>query len=158
MRSESTATWTSGEPVSFSVAPYSFISSCLRSAVIVIIFSSRSSDGKVEYTKRSQFPFRELGECHRLAVSGRKEDREPLKIVRLRGIRDPGELLGPDQDWIAAFQANRILPRHGQRRDAVQRGRKGQQVLKSGRTMHKTPQGFQPDRAGNFEISYRETA
>src|SRR5690242_7518130 len=139
MRPESTATCTSAEPVSPSFAPYSEISSFLRSAVIDI----RSSSSKVEDTERPQLACLQCRERNRLAIAGGKIDREPLQIVVVSFFREAREQIRPHQDRIAAAQPDRIRTRHGQRRDAVQRGRNGPQVLKSGGTMHRTLECFQ---------------
>src|SRR5205823_5112541 len=139
MRSESTATCTSGEPVSASFAPYSEISSFLRSAVIDI----RSSSSKVEDTERSQLSGLNRGERNGLAIASGEIDREPLQIAVVSFFRKAGEQIRPHQDRIAAAQPDRIRTRDGQRRDAVQRGRNGPQVLKSGRTMHRSRERFQ---------------
>src|ERR1700751_2826926 len=99
MRSESTATCTSGEPVSPSLAPYSEISSFLRSAVIDI----RSSISKVEDTERSQLSRLNRGERNRLAIAGIKKDREPLQIVVVSFFRKTREPVRPHQDPVAAL-------------------------------------------------------
>src|SRR5579862_4627291 len=140
MRSERTATCTSGEPVSPVPVAYSWISVCLRSGVI----DMRSSSSKVENTKRPQLATRQLGERNRLALSGREIDRESLKIVACaRLFPDAGKQSRSHQNGIAGAQAHRIRTRHGERRDAVQRSRDGPQVLKSGGTMPKRLQVFQ---------------
>src|SRR3954465_2438710 len=126
IRSESTASCTSGEPVSPSLAPYSEISSFLRSTVIDI----RSSSSKVEDTERSQLPGLQCRERNRLAIAGGKIDRKPLQIVVVSFFREAGEESCPHQNRIAAAQPDRIRTRNGQRRDAVQRGRNRPQVLK----------------------------
>src|SRR5579862_6735500 len=77
IRSERTATCTSGEPVSPVPVAYSWINDSLRSGVIDI----RSSSSKVEHTKRSQLASRKFGERNRLALGGGEIDRETLKIV-----------------------------------------------------------------------------
>src|ERR1051326_4156200 len=116
MRSESTATCTSGEPVSPSLAPYSEISSFLRSAVIDI----RSSSSKVEDTERSQLSSLQCRERNRLAIAGGKIDLWPLQIVVVSFFRETREQILPHQNRIAAAQPDRIRTRDGQRRDAVQ--------------------------------------
>src|SRR3954453_12294803 len=139
MPPESTATCTSGEPVSPSFAPYSEINSFLRSTVIDI----RSSSSKVEDTERSQLSCLNRSKRNWLAVSSREIDRKPLQIVAVSFFRKTCEQICSHQNRIAAAQPDRIRTRYGQRRDAVQRGRNGPQVLKSGGTMHRSPQGFQ---------------
>src|SRR5581483_4394272 len=135
MRSDSTATWTSGDPVSPSLVWYCATSSFLRSAVIVIV-GHRSLE--VEYEEWPKLAFRELGQRNRLALLCGEKNREPLKVGAVGlAFRDPRELRRTDQDRIAALQAGRICRRYGQRRDAVQRGRKGLQVLQSGVNMHR---------------------
>src|ERR1043166_5479125 len=136
MRSESTATCTSAEPVSPGFLAYSEITSCLRSVVIVI----RSSSSKVEDTERPQLSFRQFGQRDRLALGGGEKDRKPLKIVASRNdVRQPGEQIRAGEDRIAASEANRIRTRHGQRRDAVQRGRESPKVQKGGGTIQNPP-------------------
>src|SRR5215472_5682796 len=111
------------------------MTSFLRSCVIDI----RSSSSKVEYTERSQLPGFEHGQRNWLALDRREKDREPLKIVACLGVLcEPREQSRAHNDRTATSQANRIRTRHGQRRDAVQRGRNRPQVLKSGGNMHKT--------------------
>src|SRR5690348_7255160 len=105
MRSESTATCTSGEPVSPSFLANSDMTSFLRSAVIDMC---RSSSSKVENTKRSQFSGFEGGQSDRFSLWRRTEDREPLQIVAGNAVRKPGEEVRSDKDGVAAFQANRI--------------------------------------------------
>src|SRR6185312_622761 len=132
MRSESTATCTSGDPVSPSFLANSDMTSFLRSTVIDMC---RSSSSKVEDTERSKLALFEFGQCDRLSLWCRTEDRKPLQIVPRNAFRKPGEQVRSDKDGVAAFQANRIRTRDSQRRDAVQRGCNGPQVLKSGGTM-----------------------
>src|SRR5436853_7359697 len=134
MRSERTATCTSGEPVSPAAVAYSCISVCLRSGVIDI----RSSSSKVEHAKRPELPTSKLGKSDRLALRGGEIDRESLKIVAGGGLfLDAGKEACSHQNGIPRTQAHCIRTRHSERRDAVQRCRDGPQVLESGRTMPK---------------------
>src|SRR6478672_4888281 len=104
MRSESTATCTSGEPVSPSFAPYSEISTLLRSTVI----DMRSSSSKVEDTERPQFSSLQGCERHRLAIPCREKDREPLQIAGVSFFRKAREQIRSHQNRIAAAQPDRI--------------------------------------------------
>src|SRR5215469_4574657 len=114
----------------------------------------RSSSSKVENTKRPQLATRKLGERNRLTLSGGEIDREPLKIVACaRLFPDAGKQSRSHQNGIAGAQAHRIRTRHGKRRDAVQRGRDGSQVLESGRTMPKRFQFFQRNCLGERKWS-----
>src|ERR1700744_2010332 len=117
MRSESTATWTSGEPVSSFLVAYSAISSFLRSGVII---GHRSL--KLENTEGTKLAFGDFGQCHGIVPFVREEDGQARKSVLGHSFFQPGEEIRADQDGIAASKADRIAARYSQRRDAVQRG------------------------------------
>src|SRR6266566_4388770 len=134
MRSESTATWTSGEPVSPSPVAYCVITSFFRSAV-TDIGSSRSvakplgARAEIENPERPELPLGDFRERYRLASGRREIDRPTLEIRSRVGtvllFHQARKMRRADEDGVAAAKANRIRLRHGQRRDAVQRGRDG---------------------------------
>src|ERR1700683_3414263 len=121
MPSDSPATWTSGEPVSFFLVAYSAITSFLRSGVII---GHRFL--KLKNTERAKFAFGDFGQCHGIVPFVREENGLARKSILVgHSLFQPGEEIRADQDGIAASKADRIAARYGQRRDAVQRGRKG---------------------------------
>ena len=135
MRSESTATWISGDPVSLSLLPNCVISSFLRSAVTDIGLSCPGGQGssawsEIENAERPELPLRHFCKRHRLASGSREIDRLALKIRPSFGsplllFHESRKMRRADQDGIAAAETDRIRLRYGQRRDAVQRGRNG---------------------------------
>src|SRR3981081_4520956 len=86
MRSGRTATWTSGEPVSFAPVAYWAITSFLRSKVTdigsvpVIMATPSWAWPIVENSKRPQFPVRHEGKRHRLTLGRGEQDRKALKV------------------------------------------------------------------------------
>src|ERR1700680_1449912 len=124
------------------------MTSFLRSVVTDIVYSLCPCS-KVKNTKRSQLTFRHFGERNRLAFGGREIDRQALDIrglcrfPKIMLARQPLEMREAKEDGVAAAEADRICGRYGQRRDAVQHGRDGGQMLQSGRTMPKSLQLFQ---------------
>src|SRR5476649_1037314 len=121
MRSESTAIWTSGEPVSSFLVAYSAITSFLRSGVII-----GHQVLKLENTEGTKLAFGDLGQCHGAARLILEENGLPLETAVIgKTVFQPGEQIRADEDGIAAAKADRIAARDSQRRDAVQRGRKG---------------------------------
>src|ERR1700761_7693575 len=139
MRSDRIAIWTSGEPVSLAPVAFSATTSFLRSGVIIFQFRT-SGVGKIEHAKRPKLSFGDFGQCHGRTVFLLEEHDLALKLAVTESVLHAGEQIRTDEDGVAGSDANRIGTTNGQRRDAVQRGRKGSQIPKSGGTMHKRGQ------------------
>ena len=101
---------------------------------------------KIEDTKRSKLTFGDFGQCYGRTLLILEVDGLSGELAVTESILHAGEQVRADEDGIAGSDANRIGTRNSQRRDAVQRGRKGPQIPKSGGTMHKRGQGIQSDR------------
>src|ERR1700761_4340470 len=136
MRSDRIAICTSGDPVSLAPVACSATTSFLRSGVIIFQFRT-SGVGKIEDAKRLKLSFGDFGQCHGRTVFLLEEHGQPLEFVAAESITHAGEQIRADEDGVAGSDANRIGATDGQRRDAVQRGRQGPQIPKSGGTMHK---------------------
>src|SRR5258706_7328441 len=86
MRSESTATWTSGEPVSPSPLAYCVITSFLRSAVtdidLFLLYGQAAlgARSEIEYPERPELALGNFGERYWLASGRREIDRPTLEI------------------------------------------------------------------------------
>src|SRR5258706_10134434 len=89
MRSESTATWTSGEPVSPSPLAYCVITSFLRSAVtdidLFLLYDQAAlgARSEIEYPERPELALGNFGERYWLA-SGRREINPPTLVIPSR--------------------------------------------------------------------------
>ena len=116
MRSDNTATWTSGDPVSPSLVAYSLISSCLRSCVIDTGFSI----------------FMCMNDTHGLqpVVFHPRDRNHPLAAHRPDNGRGGGFGTGralqqrQKRQSLSVRQVAGLLFRQGQGRDVVQRGSK----------------------------------
>src|SRR5215469_13074095 len=102
--------------------------------------------GEVEDAKRPEFSSGDFGQCHGRPVLFLEKHGLSEKLAITESLSHAGEQIAADEDGVAGSDANRIWTRNGHRRDAVQRGRKGPQIPKSGGTMHKRGQGIQPNR------------
>src|SRR2546421_77414 len=143
MRSLSTATWTSGEPVSPSLRAYSLMTSCLRGSVIDI---GSLLSLVVQHTHRTKRAVGDLGERHQLGAAG---GADALAVAKLQ---HEGPIGGAEREHgLAASQAGRFGLRQGKRRDVVQRRLDRKQVLEWGRTMPKGGEFIQGNRLGLVE-------
>src|ERR1700694_3393318 len=113
MRSLRIATWTSGDPVSLSLVPYSVMSACLRSAVIDI----DSVPSAIDDPYRSKAAVFDPGQRDQRLVVPSTDHRtlvEPVEIGPFAGIARSYPL--------PATQSSSFGFRQGHRRDVVQRG------------------------------------
>src|SRR5215470_3896534 len=115
MRSLRTATCTSGEPVSLGFLAYSWMTACLRSAVIDIVNPLRLL--KVQHAYRTKIAALETRQRHRLAARHGTHQTAAFEMA------DALQILAAEQAHrLAATQAVRLGIGQGQGRDVVQRG------------------------------------
>src|SRR4029077_13058600 len=114
-------------------------------SVVISSVGRRSlTRAKVEHPKRPHLTLGDFGERNGLASRGVDEHRLALKVCfGSRALLKPLKMGRADHHRIAASQPDRIRIRDGQRRDVVQRGRKGPEMLQGGRTITKTFQKVQ---------------
>src|SRR5215470_6479252 len=143
MRSLSTATCTSGEPVSPSLRAYSLMISCLRGSAIDI---ESLLSLEVQHTHRPKCPVGDLCKRHQLRAA---DGADALAVAKLQHEVPIG---GAEREHgLAASQAGRFGLRQGERRDVVQRRLNRKQVLEWPGTMPEGGEFIQGNRVRLME-------
>src|SRR6516165_8747632 len=148
IRSLRMATWTSGDPVSLSLAPYPVMSACLRSPVIDI----DPVPSAIDNPYRSKTAVFDPGQSNQSLVVPGADDHtfvEPVEVRPFAGIarRHP----------LSATQTSSFCSRPAQRRDVVQRGLDWKQMPSLCQTMPILVKGIQRNRLRFSETPNRET-
>src|SRR5580704_5355622 len=140
MRSDRTATWTSGDPVSPDFSAYSPISACLRSAVIDI----GAFPSTIDHSHRPETPVFDPRQPNQKLVVPRTDDRAVVQPVEAGAFTKAGQ-----RNLLTVAKSGGLVCGQSQGRDVVQRSfdrqympGSEQTMPKGGRQIQRNCQGF----------------